>query len=196
MADAPGFGSRHVGPRRRIGERAYDRRGLGHFRVPWGINDGQTLRAGLSGERIARSRLAIEREVQDLAQRRVRILSRSHTLAIADRQEHRTAIGRERYLGTELAATAAQLRWQAALESNRSQEAVAEYYQAWGALLQEEARLQDMRTELEQIRRLATGAIAAREKTQTEFQVKGQTDKIEQLKSGGSPLNQPEPVCS
>ncbi|HVK18372.1 MAG TPA: HlyD family efflux transporter periplasmic adaptor subunit [Fimbriiglobus sp.] len=89
----------------------------------------------------------------------------------------------------ELTAMAAKLRWQAAFETNRSQKAAAEYYQAWGALLQEQSLLQDLRTELGRAQRLAH-AISDRERTQLEFRVKGQTEKIEQLKTGLAELKQ------
>ena len=61
--------------------------------------------ARLARHRVARRGLAVERQPQDLADRRVGILRRRHALAIADRQEQVLAVGRKGDLGAELTTT-------------------------------------------------------------------------------------------
>jgi multidrug resistance efflux pump len=79
---------------------------------------------------------------------------------------------------------AAKLRWQAAFEGNNSQKAVADYYAAWGALMQEQALLQDNRVELERTRRLYSARAATeKELTRARLQVQGQEDKVVKLKA-------------
>ena len=118
------------------------------------------------GDRVRQGQLLVTVDNVELRQREVQL---TNQLQVAQ---------------AELTATAAKLRWQASLESNRSQKAAAEYYRAWGDLLQEQALLQELRAELGRSRRLASGAVAARELTQLEFRVKGQSDKVEHLTSG------------
>src|SRR5258708_6581092 len=60
----------------------------------------------LDRDRIAWRGLAVERQAQNLADFRVRILRGRHALAIADGEEQVLAVGRKRDLRAELAAAA------------------------------------------------------------------------------------------
>src|SRR5688572_5515260 len=103
MAGRPGFCWCEIRPLEGI--RADDWRRLGQFRVPRRINQRHARGAGFSSHWITRSRLTVEREPQDLAERLIRILSGRHALSITGRKEQVLAVGRKRDRGAELAAS-------------------------------------------------------------------------------------------
>ncbi len=105
VAGAPGLRRRQVRPGEGVGPD--HRRGLGRFRVGRRVDHRHARRADLSGHGVAGSRPAVQREVQDLAQRLVGILGGGEALTVADRQVQGPAVGREGDLRPELAALAA-----------------------------------------------------------------------------------------
>ena len=104
MTGAPGLRGRQVRSLNRAG--TDHARGLRHFRVARRIDQRTTGLARLARHRIPRRRLAVERQSQDLAYLRVRILRGRHALAIADRQEQEPTVGREGDLRAELSTPA------------------------------------------------------------------------------------------
>lgn len=99
---------------------------------------------------------------------------------------------RQRYaqLGDELRvaqanveAEAAKLKWQAAFNLDQGRGALALYYEARGNLLQEQARLDDLRTQFRRAEVLAPGhAISQQEVLQIRFATEGQVGKIGKMK--------------
>src|SRR5437764_513695 len=77
---------------------------LRRFGVLGRIGDLHGRRTNAPGPRIARRRLAVERQVQDLAEWRARILRRREALPLARRQEQRLPVAREQDDGAELTA--------------------------------------------------------------------------------------------
>ena len=71
-----------------------------------GLMSGTLGGAGFSGHRIARRRLAVERQPQDLAKRLIGILRGRHALAIAARQEEVAAVRRKCDCRADLSAPA------------------------------------------------------------------------------------------
>ncbi len=84
-----------------------------------------------------------------------------------------------------LAAQVARLKWESASQVvDRYKLGVAEYYEAWGKLLQEEARLQELGVSLSRAEELARGrAISREELDQIYFARQGQAQKVEKLKT-------------
>jgi multidrug resistance efflux pump len=83
-----------------------------------------------------------------------------------------------------LESEASKLRWQSSFQSNQSQKALAEYYEALGKLLQEQAQLATAKTELARGHYLAQSrAIPARELDQLQNSVTGQQKKVEELQT-------------
>jgi membrane fusion protein len=78
---------------------------------------------------------------------------------------------------------AAKLKWQAALSSNQSQEAVAQYYETHASLLKEEAQLEAYRIEYERGLLLAkSNAISGKELNVLRLNCQGQERSVKQLK--------------
>src|SRR5271163_1130026 len=82
VSAAPGLRRRQVGSGEGIG--SDDWSSLGRFRILRWVDYGHAGRALLAGHRITFSRLAIQRQAQNLAQWLVGILSRRHALPIAN----------------------------------------------------------------------------------------------------------------
>jgi multidrug resistance efflux pump len=88
-----------------------------------------------------------------------------------------------------LAAEIAKLKWQAAFQSNNSQKAVSEYYQAWGNLMNGQAMLEDLKVEMERTLRLnLSKAVPERELTQLRARIQGVSEKVEKLKTSVAEL--------
>src|SRR5580692_5989446 len=104
MSGAPGFRRRQVRSRERIG--SYDWSSFRGFGISRRINHGHAGRTRFSGHGIAGSRLAIQRQAQDLAEWLVRILGRRHALPLANCKKQITAIRRKSDLAAELSALA------------------------------------------------------------------------------------------
>jgi membrane fusion protein (multidrug efflux system) len=84
-----------------------------------------------------------------------------------------------------LAAEVAKMKWHSATQVvDRHQLGVAEYYDALGKLLQEDAKLEELRTSLARARELHRGhAIAQAELDQVHYARLGQEQKVGQLKT-------------
>jgi HlyD family secretion protein len=84
-----------------------------------------------------------------------------------------------------LAAERSRLRWQTGRNVDEYQEAVAEYYQAWGKLLQEKARLRDFELDFTRVTKLFGSAVASREELdEVSLTFQGQKALVEKLSSG------------
>ena len=107
-AAGPGFRRRQI----RTGQRdlAQNFRGLGFNRVLRNVNRMNRRRAELARVRIARCRLAVQGQAQNLAGRDVRVLGVRHADMVAVGQEQVFAVGRESDLGAEIAALAVVFR--------------------------------------------------------------------------------------
>lgn len=82
-----------------------------------------------------------------------------------------------------LEADAAKLKWQAAYNLDNTRGAVAGYYESQGALLQEQAKLDDLHANLQRDRSLVQRQAIAREAfDQTYFQHQGQQRKVAHLR--------------
>ena len=104
VSGGPGLRRRQV--RAGKGIRSHDGGGLRGFGILRRVDDGHTGRAGFAGHRIARGRLAIERQAQDLAEWLVGILGWRHALPVADGEEEIFAIRRKGDRCAELSALA------------------------------------------------------------------------------------------
>ncbi len=127
--------------------------------------------------------------VQFLNVREGDLVRQGQLLMILDNLELRQ---RQAQLGDELkmaqanlAAQVARLKWESASQVvDRQKLGVAEYYEAWGKLLQEEARLQELGASLSRGEDLArTRAIALEELDQIRYTQKGQSQKVEKLRT-------------
>jgi multidrug resistance efflux pump len=82
-----------------------------------------------------------------------------------------------------LRAEMARLKWQTAFHLDQSQDAVAVYYETWGQLLQQEARLEKLRSDNQRNDYLKTRkAIASQELDQLGFDIEGQHQNVEKLR--------------
>lgn len=99
------------------------------------------------------------------------------------RQRH-AQIGDElRVAQANLEAEAAKLKWQVAFNLDQGRGALALYYEACGNLIQEQARLDDLRTQLRRAEILMPGhAISQQEMQQIRFATEGQVGKIAKIK--------------
>ncbi len=91
VPDAPGLRRRQIRSREGVGSN--HRCALGCLGVLRRLDDIDCGRASLPCHRIARSRLPIQRQVQDLAQWLIGILGRGHALAVAGTQKQGFAVG-------------------------------------------------------------------------------------------------------
>lgn len=81
-----------------------------------------------------------------------------------------------------LAAERSRLRWQAGRNVDEHQEAVAEYYQAWGRLLQEKMRLREFEIDFTRTTKLfASEASSQKQLDRTSLVYQGQKDLVEKL---------------
>lgn len=99
-------------------------------------------------------------------------------------QQRHTQIGDElRVAQANLEAEAAKLKWQAAFNLDQGRGAVALYYETLGNLIQEQARLDDLRTQLRRAEVLTPGnAISEEETLRIRFTTEGQVGKVAKMK--------------
>jgi multidrug resistance efflux pump len=82
----------------------------------------------------------------------------------------------------QLGAEAARLKWQSAFGIDQSRGSMGTYYQAWGILLKEQARLGDLRCEVRRSELLwQSKAISREELERYQFAAKGQQDLVDKL---------------
>jgi len=82
----------------------------------------------------------------------------------------------------DLEAELARLKWEAQFHSNLNKEAVADYYKAWGTLLAEEAKLEDLRNSLPRAQALFEDKTVSEQVFQRGVvQESGQRKKVEKL---------------
>lgn len=99
------------------------------------------------------------------------------------RQRHAQLGDELRVARANLEAEAAKLKWQAAFNLDQGHGALALYYEACGNLIQEQARLDDLRTQLRRAEILTPGrAISEQERLQIRFTTEGQVGKVARLK--------------
>ncbi len=99
------------------------------------------------------------------------------------RQRHAQLGDDLRVAQANLDAEAAKLKWQAAFNLDQGRGALALYYEACGNLIQEQARLGDLRTQRRRAEILTPGhAIAPQETLQIRFATEGQIGKIAKMK--------------
>lgn len=79
-------------------------------------------------------------------------------------------------------AEVAKLRWQSQIRGDRSQKALAEYFELWGSLLQEQSKLSELKSQLVRTLPLYQRELATQERMEAiQFAEKGQRDKVEKL---------------
>jgi len=82
----------------------------------------------------------------------------------------------------QLGAEAAKLKWQSAFGLDQSRGSMTSYYQTWGNLLKEQAKLGDLRCELRRAEILwESKAISKQELEQYQFTTKGQDDLVNKM---------------
>jgi multidrug resistance efflux pump len=100
---------------------------------------------------------------------------------------------RLRVAQADLQSQATQLIWQSELRGDRGFKAWGEYYEAWGNLMQERARLAEAVAERDRHEGLhdeAAIAVSARQLDNARFAVTGQSDKVEKLEQAVSKLRE------
>jgi multidrug resistance efflux pump len=102
------------------------------------------------------------------------------SLALRQRQAQ---LGDELELArASLGAEAARLKWQSAFNLDQTRGALALYYDSWGDLLREEARLDDLRVNLRRAERLLESqAVAQEEVDNYRFATRGQEARVAKL---------------
>lgn len=107
------------------------------------------------------------------------------TLENLELVQRRDRLGDElRIAQAGLSAEASQLQWQSQLQEDRDQRALAEYYQLWGELLQEQAQLAEFTRKLDRIKTLTSrGVMSAEECDEVRFGEAGQRAKVEKLQA-------------
>jgi multidrug resistance efflux pump len=119
------------------------------------------------GDEIRQGQLLITLDNSELRQRQAQIADESR-VALAS-----------------LRAEIARLKWQTAFHLDQSQDAVALYYESWGQLLQQEARLEKLRSDNQRNDYLKHGkAVTAQELDQLQFDIGGQQKSLEKLRLG------------
>ena len=99
------------------------------------------------------------------------------------RQRHDQLSHELQIASATLESEAAKLRWQSSVTFNQSQRAVAEYYEAAGKLVREQATLEGVSADLERTRSLLQDkAVSYREFEQMEINLRGQKQTVEKLK--------------
>jgi HlyD family secretion protein len=98
------------------------------------------------------------------------------------RQRHAQLGDELRLAQATLEAESAKLKWQSAFGIDQGRGAMTTYYQAWGNLLREQARLDDLRSQLRRAETLwGSRAISQEELTQLRYATQGQTDLVAKL---------------
>lgn len=99
------------------------------------------------------------------------------------RQRHAQLGDEIRVAQANLDAESAKLKWQSAFGLDQSRGAMTTYYQAWGNLLREQARLDELRTDLRRAEILwPSRAISQAELQQYQYATQGQTELVAKLK--------------
>ncbi|HEV3004460.1 MAG TPA: HlyD family efflux transporter periplasmic adaptor subunit [Pirellulales bacterium] len=81
-----------------------------------------------------------------------------------------------------LAAQVSQLHWQAQTHTDMTQKAAADYFDAWGKLLQEHATLTELELRLERVRKLeVTKVVTQEEQDHSTLAVEGQRERVNKL---------------
>jgi DNA-binding NarL/FixJ family response regulator/multidrug resistance efflux pump len=89
---------------------------------------------------------------------------------------------KRRVLQAELEAKISELKWKSGFHRDRYQEAAAEYYDHWASLLDEQAKLADLSSQLERSRSIfEKGTITNQQFDAVAFRHRGQQEKVSKL---------------
>lgn len=144
----------------------------------YGVVEGRVIRVAAPWEGVVRSVHVREGDRVQAGQSLLLIEN------VADQQRLARLSDELRIAQADLEAKSAELRLNSQLRGDLRYKAQAEYFQTWGALLQEESRLADLQVQRDRLERLhKTKAVSEAELESVRLQLAGQQAKLAKLKA-------------